>query len=120
MKDVKVENTPNYLHILVTSEFSVALAYQVIDLSIEKCKEINQNRVLLDVREMMGTITLMDKFYVGSHASKLWLHRIQTAMIGRKNQITVDNFLESFLVSRGVNVRVFTEREAGIKWLERS
>jgi hypothetical protein len=116
-QDINIHLTPEYVLVEVEGKFSVEFAFKVIDLTLDKCLEVNEKRVFMDLRSMSGKISVMDRIRVGNHARVLRLHAIKTVLIGREDQTLSDNFLENFLINRGVQVRIFTEPKEGKHWL---
>ena len=108
---------PDLIQFTVHGEFSVDLAIQVIDLAIEKCQEFNNRKALVNVRGMTGRMSIVDRLRVGTYATGLLKYNIITALIGRDDQVLPDNFLENFMVNRGVRMRIFKDPELGRQWL---
>ncbi len=117
--ECEVTNHERYVRLNVHGQFSRELAIRMIDLSIAKCQEYDQNCVLMDVRKMPGAITIMDRLLVGLHATRVRRFGIRTALIARTDQMLPDKFLENFLVNRGVQMRIFADPVDGEKWLAR-
>ena len=117
VKNIEVEIMPDLIQFTVHGEFSVDLAIQVIDLAIEKCQEFNNRKALVNVRGMTGRMSIVDRLRVGTYATGLLKYNIITALIGRDDQVLPDNFLENFMVNRGVRMRIFKDPELGRQWL---
>ena len=117
VENIEIKNLPDFLLVTVGGEFSVDFSNQVIDLVIKNCQENNQKKALVDVRRMAGNISIMDRVRVGIYGTVLLKHNIVIALIGRDDQVLPDNFLENFMVNRGVRMRIFTDPEPGKQWL---
>ena len=119
IENVVVKKMPGFLQVIMDGEFSVDSAIKVIDLMIEKSREHNEKRILIDIRNMTGRITVMHRIRIGMYAASLTRQKLATALICREDQMLPDKFLENYLVNRGVRVRVFPNLESGEQWLSK-
>lgn len=109
-------NKTNYLLVELSGEFSLNLIMDVIHKIVEKGKNENINKVLVDIRTLEGNPSILDRYKIGLEISKVWGKKIQVASIGKKN---LNNYVaENVAVNRGAKFRVFTEIESALEWLE--
>ncbi|MEN9936558.1 MAG: hypothetical protein RLZZ387_3137 [Chloroflexota bacterium] len=71
--------------------------------------------VLVDMRQMSGSIPQLDRFLVGKRAGQVWGRRLKVAFIARAEDIS--HFFENVAVNEGAVVRVFGEEEEARRWL---
>ena len=117
-KDFRIYQEVNILRVVVTGVFSLDLCKRVVHATTKACEEHHLVRVLVDIRPMQGDLATLDRYEVGTYAAKVIPRAIALAMLERQDQISPDNFLENVLVNRGVNLRVFSDSEEALEWLE--
>ena len=84
---------------------------------IEKCKEINKNRILIDASKALRKVSVMKFIEVDELLAKINAH-FKIAFIA---PLLVDDekskFHETFGFNRGVFIRYFSDEDAAVKWL---
>lgn len=98
-------------------EFSEASGKQCIDAMIEASLESKCPKVFLDVRKMTGNLTILARFRVAIHATKTRGIISKIALVARQKMILPDGFVENVAVNRGVNVKIHSDFDAGLRWL---
>ncbi|MGH8688994.1 MAG: hypothetical protein ACREVQ_14925 [Burkholderiales bacterium] len=87
---------------------------------MKACAELNLKKALVDVRGLEGQLEPVDSFEVTSrHYPAMRDRRVIThcAIVDRKGSEANHAFFENVAVNRGLNLRVMTEPEAGLAWL---
>jgi hypothetical protein len=72
--------------------------------------------VLLDIREVVGFLSDMDRYDLGVGGASLGI-RVPFAVVGREPLIEPERLGEIVARNRGMNVRAFTDYEAARTWL---
>ena len=118
MEGLSIAEKEGYVRFDYTGEFSQAAGKQCIDAMVEKCRQVQIRKALLDCRQMTGEIPVFEGFMVVLHGRKMRDVISQTALVGREDQMFADNFIENVAVNRGVNLKLFTDIEEAIDWLQ--
>ena len=118
MEGLRIEEKEGYVYFDYTAEFSEAAGKQCIDAMIEKCRQVQIPRALLDCRKMTGDIPLFKSFMVVLYGRNMSGVISQTALVVREDQIFADNFVENVAVNRGINLKIYTDIEEAIDWLQ--
>ncbi|HBH60546.1 MAG TPA: hypothetical protein DDX85_02140 [Nitrospiraceae bacterium] len=118
MKGLEVKDRGAYLSFEFSSEFTVSAGKECVDWMVAACAEKQCSRALLDCRQMTGKMSVFDRFDVVNYAQKTRgiIHRI--AILLREDQTLPDKFAENVGVNRGIGLRVFTDDDQAISWLE--
>ena len=72
--------------------------------------------VLIDVRDVAGSLSDMDRYDIGVGGASLGI-RVPVAIVGMEPLIEPDRLGEVVARNRGMNVRAFTDYEAARTWL---
>ena len=107
-----------YIRFDYTGEFSIVMGKQCIDAMVEACSQTQVSKALLDCRNMIGEIKILESFMVAKYGGKMRGFLSKTALVGREDQMLPDNFVENVAVNRGVNLKIFTDVEEAIDWLK--
>jgi len=118
--NLQIEGKNNYLYAYASGERSrenvIAMTIKVFDTALEK----KLSKILIDVRELLGYFGFMDIFILVKEVIANLRGRgiDQVAVIDVHQTNRKDWFLEPVAHSYGINIRVFTELDSAIKWLE--
>ena len=118
MEGLRIIQKEAYVRFDYTGEFSQAAGKQCVDAMVEACSRFKLSRALLDCRKMTGEIQILESFRVAQYGGKMRGLLSKTALVGRQDQMLSDNFVENVAVNRGVNLKIFTDIEEAINWLE--
>ena len=118
MKDFEIIQQDEYVRFNYTGEFSPTAGNQVIDAMIEACSRLQRSKALLDCRKMAGEIKTLESFMVADYGGKMRGFLSKMALVGREDQMLLDSFVENVAVNRGVNLKIFTDFEEALAWLE--
>jgi hypothetical protein len=116
---ITMEETSNYLHVCTSGKRSretvKTIAMKVYNTALEK----HLPKVLIDVRELIGDFGFIDIFFLVKEVLKDLRGKgvDQLAVIDIHRTTRQDWFLEPVAYSHGLNIRVFVDEEAALKWL---
>ena len=118
MEDLEIIQQEGYVRFNYTGEFNLTAGKQCIDAMVEACRRLQLSSALLDCRKMTGEIRTLESFMVADYGRKMRGFFSKTALVGREDQMLPDNFVENVAVNRGVNLKLFTDIQEAIAWLE--
>lgn len=101
------------LRIAAAGAFSLERTKRLFDLVAIEVRQNGSQRVLLDLRGVVGQLTRFERFEIGAYA--VGRFHVKTAVIGRAEM--VDHYGETVAVNRGVNALVFIDEAAALAWL---
>ena len=81
------------------------------------CKDKKPARLMLDLRGIIGTFTVTDRYELGSFGGSLQGLVGRVAVIAQPEFIDPEKFGVQVAQNRGLNVDVFTSAEAALGWL---
>ncbi len=121
----KVEVKPDYLLMLFEGAFESSDIEDFLTRVIETCTTHQCAKMLVDFREVKGSMSTMDRFNLGFKAAAKYLKAKMTgkitncrfAFLGQTPLVDPNRFGETVAVNRGVNVKAFTELEEALRWL---
>ena len=116
--NVEITRKEGYLHVTVSGVFSVALAKQSVDMLAATCSKEDCYTVLFDCRPITGEMRVFDRYTIGQYGAEILPHTIKIAMLGRKDQVSPDDFFENVAVNRGMILKVFSDEKKAIEWLK--
>jgi hypothetical protein len=115
---LQIEETPGYLATKFTGAGEAEEIWRQFELIAEHCKRANKNKLLLDITETYGTLSLVDRYRLGDVAEIFVYYKlIKVAVVSRPEQLDHKRFGEMVARNRWVNARVFTSAEDAEKWL---
>jgi hypothetical protein len=113
-----VEERPGYLHVIAHGDRTAEITLRVLKDVGEACRRLNRGEVLLemalsgpslDMTSILKVIT--ERSQAGTRLRKIAYYERSPDKPGRAG------FAETVAINRGVNVRLFNERDAAIRWL---
>jgi hypothetical protein len=115
---LQIEEMPDYLAANFTGEGEAEEIWRQFELIAEHCERANKNKLLLDLTENYGTLSLVDRYRLGDVAEIFVYYKlIKVAVVCRPEQLDYQRFGEMVARNRWVNARVFTGLEDAEKWL---
>ena len=119
MKSETLSITDEGTHLLVEffGEFSVEAGQQCVDAMAEACVNHGRDRVLLDCRRISGEMPLVDRVLVAEYGADHGHQMKRFALLNREGVPLPDNFVESVVVNRGMNMKAFTDPDEAERWL---
>lgn len=123
---VRSEMRENVLYIAIEGPFEFMALGPMYDAVMEDCSKHQSLKVLVDLRGVSGSLTIMDRFGMASlFASKYLAARVsgripacRFAVFGQPPLVDPKRFGETVAVNRGVPVKVFVEEAAALEWLK--
>ncbi len=102
--------------------YSLIKANHLFKLAIDKGLSQQKSKILIDVNSITGTIPFMDRFrfseYLANYKIAHALGKInRIAVVGQEPIVHKERFGETVAVNRGINVRVFTDKDQASIWL---
>lgn len=89
--------------------------------AVAACARENRKRLLLDVREVSGYLSTMDRYDLAldlvNELGKAALPTLRVVFAVAPSMIDPERFGEKVARNRGANVRVTVDREEGLAWL---
>ena len=118
IEGLKIIQKETYIYFDFTAEFSEVAGKQCVDAMVETCRQLQVSKALLDCRKMTGEIKILESFNVVTYGGKMRGLLSKLALVGRGDQMFPDKFVENVAVNRGINLRLFTDLEEAIDWLQ--
>jgi hypothetical protein len=124
--DVDIQQEEGFLNVRVTGRFSLEEANNGLIRMFEAVARHGTTRVLVDCRELQGSITTMENFDHASFGAEMIDEFSQRGVskATRFAYVTVgafsdpDKFAENVAVNRGLDVRTFDNIDDALRWLE--
>jgi hypothetical protein len=110
-----IEDRGSYIFVKFNEPFQLDRLLKLMDEVAEACRETGCGKVLVDLREMPGRISAMDRFQMGVYGSKLFQKLAKVAVVYRKEEI--NRFAETVGMNRGLHARIFSDIEEARAWL---
>ena len=107
-----------YLLAVASGNYSMQATMATFHSSIQECRRREQNNLIVDVREVHGKVSTIDRFEFGERmAQTLRNFNLRFGLYCRPDQMTAEGFLQSVMANRGARVRVDADFERIRKWL---
>jgi hypothetical protein len=124
--EYKVVTGPDHLLISLSGRYESSDAPIASTQIIEACEKHQATKALIDVRSIEGSMSTMDRFYLGSIFSMKYIKERVTgkippcrfAMVGHEPLVDPNRFGETVATNRGLAVKVFLKMEEAIAWLK--
>ena len=116
--DVQITRHDEYVELEFAGEFSPEAAMGVVDIMAAASAEAGCSSSLLDCRHMTGPLTVVDRFAVAEYSANVIQH-LKVAMLVREDRVLPDRFFENAAVNHGVRVKLFTDADEAIGWLQK-
>lgn len=83
----------------------------------ETCLRKGCTRALADACRQSGDLTILEWHALATSFEGSWPAGLRLAVLDIPERIKPDRFMEATARNRGIDVRVFTERDAALAWL---
>ena len=113
--DLAISREPQHIRVVVTGEPSIGQLLSLIHLLGVESETWEQDRVLVDLREVTTEFTRMEQFRIGEEAAASLSHMDRIASVVPAEKIT--RVSEKAARRNGVNVCVFDDEQAALAWL---
>ena len=110
-----IQPLDNYLFVKYTEPFELDEFLALIREVADVCRNKSRARVLVDVSEMSGKMSTMDRFRLGVEGAAIFRNLAQVAIVYRQQEM--NRFAETVGINRGGRVRVFGDLDTAMKWL---
>ncbi len=106
------------MHIKLRGKFPVAVlnsnknAFLPV---IEKCLENACSKIIIDIRDLVINLSVVELHKAGADAAFLSWRGLKVVAVARKE--TVSSFFDTVAFNRGGRVRVFTDWDEAMEWL---
>ncbi|HEX4959155.1 MAG TPA: STAS/SEC14 domain-containing protein [Lacibacter sp.] len=112
----------NFMTLIASGTYSLERAIHLCKLSIDTCLLYNKKKILVDITKVTGNVPFFDRFQyaeaLAQYKSKHALTAVsKIALFGNEPLIDKNRFGETVAVNRGVNIKVFTELNDALAWL---
>ena len=111
------EKRENYLYSKVVGPFDREQAVSNFERLASECARLNCRLLLIDVTEMTGKISVINRFAMGERLMAFGsvIHRL--AMVVRSDQVLPDKFMQLVARNRGFNAAPFLSFSEAEAWL---
>ena len=106
-----------YLHLTISGDFTPTAAKHAVDALADRCSKEQCYKVLFDCRSVLGEMPGPDRYELAQYGARVLGPKIKSAMLAREDQISPDRFFENVAVNRGLNLKVFSDINEAVGWL---
>lgn len=110
------QNKGKYLLVEITEPYSAEMITSAIHEAAAYCRKQNLNKLLVDLRNMSGGPSILDRHLHGIEVAKIWGSRIKAALVLRTERLS--HMTENTAVNRGANVLSTSDYARAMEWLE--
>lgn len=122
---VRDEPHRDHLRIVIEGEFDVALVPEVSDQVLGMCEKHQASNILVDVRNLSGNPTFMERFTLASVFATKYIKARMTrkiqpcifAVVGTHPLVDPQKFEETVAKNRGTPIKTFTDLREALMWL---
>lgn len=116
-ENLTISDQGEYMLTEFFGSFSVEEGKRCIDAMTAAARDNKRPKALLDCRRMSGDLSVGARFDVAEYAVTTRGTISRIALVNRPEVVLSDNFLENVAINRGVNLKVFTDFDAAVRWL---
>jgi predicted N-formylglutamate amidohydrolase len=109
------QNKGAYLLVEINEPYSVEMISSAIHEVTAYCREQNLNKALVDMRNMPGSPSILDRHLHGIEVAKEWGSRIKAALILRPENLS--HMTENTAINRGANLLSTSDVAHALEWL---
>jgi hypothetical protein len=109
------ENRGGYLFVEVTEPYSLKVMKSIIQQIADICGEEDLDKVLVDLRTIDETISIMDRYEVGVEVAKIIGPKVKVAGVAQK--ALINYMAETVAVNRYGKLKVFSDMDKATEWL---
>lgn len=120
--NVETVEGANFITLIAGGIYSLERAIHLCKLSIDSCLLYNKKKILVDITKVTGNVPFFERFqYAEALAQYKAKHALtevsKIALLGKEPLVDKKRFGETVAVNRGVNIKVFTELNDALIWL---
>jgi hypothetical protein len=114
-----IREEPQYLYIQATGARSRAMVFSLTKDCVAECKQRGYGRVLVDIQRLEGALGALDAFHlVTSDMAQIRQgYRLKVAISDLPANKDRLRFFENVAFNNGLDLRVFSDVDAALKWL---
>lgn len=112
------ENKGDHLFVDIRGQYSLQFFLDCIASVAARCREESLYKVLIDIREVTGNPSIMDRFRLGVAVADTWRSTIQAAIVAPR--LMVNRMTETVAFNRGGRIKVFFDTPEALRWLQTS
>jgi len=121
--EVKVEIKDDYLLAVASGTFGVKEYRELLVDILFQCIENSKSKLLFDVRTFKGNLSTFQRFTLATYFATLSRQHpetaaIQVAVVGHPPLIDPNRFGETVAKNHGVNIKVTTDIDEAVEWLQ--
>ena len=110
-----IEAQGEYIFVKYDEKYSKASLVEMMREVQKISTELGCYKLLGDISQMVGTVSTMDRFEFGVQGAIIFRRGYKIAIIHRPEEI--NRFAETVSVNRGLNARIFSDKENALEWL---
>ncbi len=118
--EAEIELRDHYLFVQLLGQYDRLRLLQVIMEVGRQCEQTGCRRVLVDARQHVGEIQVMELHQIGELIARELPRGSYVALVASPGRLAMDRFLETVAVNRGVLFRLFTKHEDAQEWLQQA
>ena len=111
----QIEGRNGYLYVEYSEPYQFNNLIDLMKEVITFCKTENHQKFLVNIVNMTGKVSAMERFELATKAVLLFQYKGKYALVYRKEEI--NRFAENVSVNRGLNARIFSDMDEAMKWL---
>ncbi len=120
---LNITNKENYLLAEVSGEFDYTIDHEFFPELIDSCFAYNRPKLLLDAINLKGFLSTFQRYNIALSVTNTIRKNfdkgiIQIAVVGTEPLIDPDKFGETVATNRGLILKVTTDMEEALKWLQ--
>ena len=109
------QNKGEYLLEEASGNYSLNFLVSIIHDLADRCQKENLNKALLDLRNVEGNHSILDRYRFGVEIANAWGPKIKVVTVARPEAI--NKMGENTAVNRGANVWVTSDMDIALQWL---
>ena len=82
----------------------------------DRCQQENFRKVIVDLTQMEGNPSILDRYTIGAEVARICGPRIQCAAI--VNRSLINQMVENVAVNRGAKLKVVSTQDEAVAWLK--
>lgn len=116
--EISAEVINDYLKVVAAGEQSLDDNIKLVAFIIESCTKFEVEKVVVDIRGLIGQPGTTADFKLANIAVKEALGRIKkTAIINNEDSLSYTSFFETAIRNRGINLYAFTNEAEALDWI---
>ncbi len=110
-----LQNKGDYLLAEASGIYSLELFMSIIHEVSDRCRAENLNKALVDLRNVEGDPSILDRHRFGIEIADVWGPRIKVAAVAKTE--VINRMAENTAVNRGANLWATPDLALALEWL---